>query len=91
MILLFDIGNTHTHIGLANDRRVLKQINFPTREWLVESERLVKKFAGAKKSTGAALCSVVPQRDAACPQNSSRTLEIGRAGTHAENFARRGH
>ena len=33
MILLFDIGNTHTHIGLANDRRVVKQINVPTREW----------------------------------------------------------
>ena len=33
MILLFDIGNTHTHIGLANDRRVLKQTNIPTRDW----------------------------------------------------------
>ncbi len=22
MILLFDIGNTHTHVGLANHRRV---------------------------------------------------------------------
>ncbi len=30
MILLFDIGNTHTHIGLADDRRVLKQTNIPT-------------------------------------------------------------
>ena len=34
MILLFDIGNTHTHIGLANDRRVVKQINIPTLTWL---------------------------------------------------------
>ena len=33
MLLLFDIGNTNTHIGLANDRRVLQQINIPTREW----------------------------------------------------------
>ena len=33
MILLFDIGNTNTHVGLANGRRVLKQINIPTREW----------------------------------------------------------
>ena len=30
MILLFDIGNTHTHVGLADDRRVLKQTDIPT-------------------------------------------------------------
>ena len=30
MILLFDIGNTHTHIGLADERRVVKQTNIPT-------------------------------------------------------------
>jgi type III pantothenate kinase len=61
MILLFDIGNTHTHIGLANDRRVLRQINVPTREWLDgNAKRNVAKFAGAKKIQGAILCSVVP-------------------------------
>ena len=47
MILLFDIGNTHTHIGLANDRRVVKQINVPTREWSGgKAATLVRKFAG---------------------------------------------
>jgi type III pantothenate kinase len=62
MILLFDIGNTHTHIGLADDRRVRKQINVPTREWFGgHAGALVKKFAGAGKITGAALCSVVPR------------------------------
>ncbi len=62
MILLFDIGNTHTHIGLANDRRVLKQTNIPTREWFRGgAAALVKKFAGAKKIHGAVLCSVVPR------------------------------
>jgi type III pantothenate kinase len=63
MILLFDIGNTHTHLGLADDRRVLKQINVPTREWFAggTAAALVKKFAGAKKISGAALCSVVPR------------------------------
>jgi type III pantothenate kinase len=61
-ILLFDIGNTHTHIGLANDRRVLKQINVPTREWSGgKAKSVVAKFVGAKKITGAALCSVVPR------------------------------
>jgi type III pantothenate kinase len=62
MILLFDIGNTHTHIGLADGRRVLKQINLPTREWFGGSAaRLVKRFAGAKKISGVVLCSVVPK------------------------------
>jgi type III pantothenate kinase len=62
MILLFDIGNTHTHIGLADDRRVRKQINVPTREWFGGHVcALVKKFAGAGKITGAALCSVMPR------------------------------
>ena len=62
MILLFDIGNTHTHIGLANDECVLKQINVPTREWSGgKAVALVKKFVAAKKIEGAVLCSVVPR------------------------------
>jgi type III pantothenate kinase len=62
MILLFDIGNTHTHMGLANNRRVLRQINVPTREWFGgKAARLVKKFASGTKVTGAVLCSVVPR------------------------------
>ena len=62
MILLFDIGNTHTHIGLANDRRVLKQTDIPTRGWFGgKAAALVKKFIGVKKIEGAVLCSVVPR------------------------------
>jgi type III pantothenate kinase len=62
MILLFDIGNTHTHLGLANGRRVVKQTNLPTRAWLGgAAPDLVKKFAGRAVIEGAALCSVVPR------------------------------
>jgi type III pantothenate kinase len=62
MILLFDIGNTHTHVGLANDRRVLRQINVPTREWFGgNAKKCVAGFAGGKKIEGAILCSVVPR------------------------------
>jgi len=62
MILLFDIGNTHTHIGLANDRRVVKQINVPTREWFGgKAKSRVAGFVGAEEMTGAILCSVVPR------------------------------
>ena len=62
MILLFDIGNTHTHIGLANHRRVLRQINVPTAEWFGgNAGRRAAGFVGAKKIEGAVLCSVVPR------------------------------
>ena len=62
MILLFDIGNTHTHIGLADERRVLKKINIPTRDWRGDKAgALLKKFVGSKKISGAVLCSVVPR------------------------------
>jgi type III pantothenate kinase len=62
MILLFDIGNTHTHVGLADDRRVRKQMDIPTREWSGgKAKARVAKFIGAKKITGAVLCSVVPR------------------------------
>jgi type III pantothenate kinase len=62
MILLFDIGNTHTHIGLANDRRVVKQTNIPTLTWFGgAAPGLVGKFIGRSVIEGAALCSVVPR------------------------------
>jgi type III pantothenate kinase len=62
MILLFDIGNTHTHLGLADGRRVVKQINVPTRDWFAGKARTaVVKFVGSKNVFGAVLCSVVPR------------------------------
>jgi len=61
MILLFDIGNTHTHLGLADGRRVWKRTDIPTRAWFGNAAALVKKFAGTAKIDGTALCSVVPR------------------------------
>src|SRR5579862_780005 len=62
MILLFDIGNTHTHAGLANDGRVLRQINLPTGAWAGGNAKAgVARLVGAKKIEGAVLCSVVPR------------------------------
>ncbi|HEY5231941.1 MAG TPA: type III pantothenate kinase [Verrucomicrobiae bacterium] len=74
MILLFDIGNTHTHVGLADGRRVLKQTNVPTREWFGgDAKTLAKKFAGKTKIIGAILCSVVP-RATPLVQKTVRTI-----------------
>ena len=62
MILLFDIGNTHTHLGLADHRRVVKQLNIPTSGWFNGvASGLLAKFVGRATLEGAALCSVVPR------------------------------
>jgi len=61
-ILLFDIGNTNTHVGLASGRRVTRQVNIPTAGWFDgTAARLVKKLTGRARPDGAALCSVVPR------------------------------
>jgi type III pantothenate kinase len=62
MILLFDIGNTNTHLGLATSRRVIKQADVPTSDWLNGGVKdTLLKFAGRNSIEGAALCSVVPR------------------------------
>jgi type III pantothenate kinase len=62
MILLFDIGNTNTHMGLADARRVVKQANIPTEQWLEGTPRqALLRLAGRARLDGAALCSVVPR------------------------------
>jgi type III pantothenate kinase len=62
MILLLDIGNTHTHLGLGNGQRVFKQVNLPTAAWFEGgAAKLISKFVGRTVLDGAALCSVVPR------------------------------
>lgn len=62
MILLFDIGNTHTHIGLANHRRVLRHIHISTTDWHGKSAgSAAARFARDAAIDGAAVCSVVPR------------------------------
>jgi type III pantothenate kinase len=62
MILLFDIGNTHTHLGVADDGRVLKQFNIPTAAWFDGTAgKLVEKLIRRVSIEGASLCSVVPR------------------------------
>jgi len=67
MILLIDIGNTNTHLGLAGARRVIRQADLPTRLWRGGGalER-VRRFAGAARIEAAALCSVVPRATPCC-------------------------
>ena len=61
MTLLVDIGNTNTHLGLADARRVLKQSNIRTSSWLeARASAQISKFIGRARLESGALCSVVP-------------------------------
>ena len=61
MLLLFDIGNTNTHVGLTDGRRIRRRADVPTRAWLDGGAAArVKKFVGTVPIEGMALCSVVP-------------------------------
>jgi type III pantothenate kinase len=61
MIAVFDIGNTHTHIGVANGKRVICQTNVTTKGWAEgDSVPAAIKFLKPYTIKGAAVCSVVP-------------------------------
>jgi len=62
MILLFDIGNTNTHVGLANNKRVIRHADIPTAGWIAgKAVRQLRSFVGKVKLDGVAICSVVPR------------------------------
>jgi type III pantothenate kinase len=77
MILLFDIGNTHTHLGLANRKRVTRQVNIPTAAWFGggAAKRLMS-FVGGAELDGAALCSVVPRATPLVLRTVKRSWDI---------------
>lgn len=61
MILLFDIGNTHTHVGLARTGRINRSLDLPTADWTSHRNSApLRRFVARQPISGAALCSVVP-------------------------------
>ncbi len=65
MLLLLDIGNTHTHLGLARGSRIIRQADMLTTSWSDGTAgRFVRDFAGSAPLKGSSLCSVVPQATA---------------------------
>jgi type III pantothenate kinase len=77
MIALFDIGNTHTHIGLGNGARVLRQMNVPTNAWKTgAAARAALRFLGKQTLVGAAVCSVVPAVTPAVAGFARKTLGL---------------
>ena len=61
MILLLDIGNTHTHLGLAAKGKLRCTLDVPTRNWFSSRGASdLKRFLARHVPKAAALCSVVP-------------------------------
>lgn len=66
MILLLDIGNTHTHLGIADARRVVRREDIPTVGWRDGSASgRVWHFVRQRGIEGVSFCSVVPGSNAA--------------------------
>lgn len=62
MILLLDIGNTNTHVGLANGQRVTRQTDIATAAWSSgRAKARLARFVAKAPIHGAVLCSVVPR------------------------------
>lgn len=61
MLLLLDIGNTHTHLGIWNESKAMRQADIATADWFAGAAyRKLSDFVGKRRMEGAALCSVVP-------------------------------
>ena len=62
MILLLDIGNTHTHLGLAAPSGKLRRTaDVPTHDWFAgTAPGDLEQFLASHRPEAAALCSVVP-------------------------------
>jgi type III pantothenate kinase len=80
MVLLFDIGNTHTHLGLADGSRVRKQSDILTADWFnVRIRHRLKAFVDGHRLEGAALCSVVPRATPLARQAAQSLVGAGRS------------
>jgi type III pantothenate kinase len=75
MILLLDIGNTNTHLGLAKGKRILRNTNIPTASWSLDCVHELRAFIGDARLEGACFCSVVPRARQPC-RSFLRGLEI---------------
>lgn len=61
VLLLVDIGNTHTHVALAEDHTVRRARNFRTSEWASgDMPRRILGHVDNRDVTDVAVCSVVP-------------------------------
>jgi type III pantothenate kinase len=76
MMLLLDVGNTHTHVGLGDPRRTRVLGDFPTEAWRAgtAADSLRELLKSARPESGG-FCSVVPAVNGSI--RSTLTSEFG--------------
>ncbi len=76
MLLLLDIGNTHSHVGFAGPGKVRSQQNLRTETWFDGgARRALGKLLAGKRVRGIAFCSVVPKATPLC-RDFARSLGV---------------
>jgi type III pantothenate kinase len=76
-ILLIDVGNTHAHVGLADDVKVRRTHAFPRASWSASSIGAeVQRWAGARRILGAVVASVVPSATPAVVRALQRCFRV---------------
>ncbi len=61
MLLLLDIGNTHTHLGLVKCETIIRTCDMPTTSWSDgTAEKRIERFVRQEELSDISLCSVVP-------------------------------
>jgi len=91
MILLLDIGNSNTHLGLANTRRVTRHIDIPTAAWFSgKAGKRLRQFVGRAPIDGAAMCSVVPAVNARIRRTVRKIWKMDTFELTAESLRRIG-
>ncbi len=61
MLLLLDIGNTHTHLGLVECETIIRTRDMPTSAWSDgTAAKRIKRFVKRNRLSEVSLCSVVP-------------------------------
>lgn len=70
MLLLLDIGNTHTHLGLSRGDVIIRQRNVKTAAWFAaDMPGEISRFLGKSAVNAGAFCSVVPDATKQCTKH----------------------
>jgi len=84
MILLIDIGNTHTHLGLGDENGVIETTQIATHGLTIAEETEALKRLCRRPPSAAVICSVVPERTSAIQIALRQSFDLfGTELTHA--------
>jgi hypothetical protein len=81
LVLLLDVGNTHTHVGLADGHRIVKHEDMPTSMWGAgKAEARLARFHSVASLAGVSFCSVVRYVAGSCTRIQLRANRENRHG-----------